>query len=373
MLILIKYKINKSILCLLAFLFFLLMADQAHAKLRIAYVENGNYIDHNLILQETVKWLGNIGIIENERAKLPISATNKELWQWLAQNAGGDKVEFVADAFYSANWNSTLLRNKIKELRNRIITNDDIDLVFTFGTNVGVTISRRIPQVNVMNFTMTDPSLEQIKSVGENMFSKDVPSRDLQQIDLFQQIFDFKSLGICYEDSAAGRQEINYEQIIQASQLYNFALVEGKIDDFNDDLEANINSLKQCYTNLASKVEAIYLTSNIDTTLGNSIHFLPEILKPLIDHKIPSFAQNGKQDVAYGALLGIVPASFDDLGYFEAGILRQIINGKKPNDIDKIYDGELNLAINLDMAKQIEWAVPLEILSNTEKVYFQFQ
>ncbi len=370
-------NLYKAIIKLLVILCLVLSSSQAHAKLRIAYIESGNYIDNNLILQETVRWLADMDIIQNGSSNLPLSATNKELWQWLAKNAGGDKVEFVADAFFSANWNSTLLNKQIVSLRNRIAKNKDIDLIFTFGTSAGVTISKRITNVNIMNFTSDNPLLQKVNSmpgvISKNVHTKSESSNVLQQLDLFKSIFDFKRLGICYEDSIEGRETIAYEQIVNAATLYNFQIVEEKISSLDDSIENNVQALRQCHAKLATKADAIYLTESIDIALGNSKYNLPIILEPLVEHKIPSFSQRGAEDVAYGALLGLIPSDFSDIGYFEASVLRQIVDGKKPSEINEVFEGSYRLALNLAMAQKINWPVSLEILSSLDRIYFQIQ
>ncbi len=369
---------KKLIICIIGLCCVLAFSSQAYAKVRVAYIESGNYIDHNLILQETVKWLANMNIIQKTNDTLPISATNKERWQWLAQHVNSKQIEFVADAFYSASWNNTLLSKQIKDLRKRIITKKDIDLVFTFGNMAGLAASKRINNVNIINFSANDPLLQNISKSklalsNSHIHTKIELSQDLQQIKLFHYLFNFKSMGICYEDSEQGRKNIAYDEIIQISKLYNFDLVEEKISTLSDDIDSNVESLKQCHKALVAKADAIYLTKHIDEGLGRAKHHIPQILQPLMENNIPSFAQSGSQNVAYGALLGMIPPSFDDVGYFEASVIKQMLDGKKPHEINQIFDGGFSIALNLAMAESIGWPISLDILSALDQVYFQIQ
>ncbi len=367
---------KKITIPLLALLVLFATFSTSYAKMRIAYVEGGDFIDYNLILQGTARGLENLKIIEHGDSPLPKNATNAELWAWLAQNAGGDQIEFVADAFYSADWDDAKQNENIEALKSRIENQKDIDLIFAFGTAAGISVTKNITNVNIMNFSTTDPILSGISKSAEDsgndyIHAKIEPDRYLKQIALFQYIFGFKNMGICYEDTERGRGVIAYDQIARAAKLYGFELIEGKIPNLGGSVEDNVKALKECHADIAKEAEAIYLTLGIGIGLGNEQQYFTEILDPLVEHNIPSFSQGGPQNVALGALLSMAAIDYDDMGYFEANVIKQILEGKKPREINQIYEGRFDFALNLAMAKAIEWPISFEVLGALDQLYLK--
>ncbi len=351
---------------LIFFLCFFSLPMQVQAQMRIAYVEGGEFIDYNLILNGTVHEMELLNIIENGRANLPSGFTSAELWAWLSENAGGDQVEFVADAFYSADWDTERQAENIEALASR----DDIDLIFAFGTAAGIDVTQNIENVNIMNFSTTDPiasgiSMSVEDSGNDFVHAKIEPDRYVRQLSLFYDIFQFETMGICYEDSERGRGDIGYSQILNAAELNGFALVEGIIPTFGEDEQANLDMRIACHEEIAPQVDAMYLTLGI----GNETHRYVELLQPFIENKVPTFSQAGPQNVALGALMSMAAIDFNDMGYFEANTVRQILEGKMPREISQVYEGRTDLAINLRMALEIGWDLSFELLAAVDEIY----
>ncbi len=360
-------KISIFLLCLCAFF----STNEAQAKLRIAYVEGGEYVDYPLILNATIQELENLGLIENGYANnLPDKFTSKEVWDWASENAGGDTIEFVKNAYYTADWDTKVQNQNIENLKARIKDKDDIDLIFAFGTQAGIDVTKHINNVNIMNFSTTDPIGSGIsQSVDDSgsdfIHAKIEPERYLNQIALFYNIFQFDQLGICYEDSDEGKALIAYHEILKASKLYKFELIEGKMPVVENDIAGNIQARIDCHTALASEVDAMYLTFGL---AGERNHMV-ELLAPFIDKRVPTFAQTGPADVKHGALLSMASANFNDMGAFEAFVIKQIIDGKKPREISQVYQGNTSLALNISMAFAIGWDLPFELLAAVDEIY----
>ncbi len=352
-------------------LFSLTTFSTANAKLNIAYIEGGDYVDYPLILNATIEELANLGLIEiPDNSNLPANFTSKDVWDFAAENATSKDIEFVKDAYYTGNWDKQTQVDNITNLQNRISSKDDIDLIFAFGTQAGIDTTKNIKNVNIMNFSTTDPISAGIsKSVEDSgsdyVHAKIEPERYLNQISLFNNIFQFENLGICYEDSESGRNLIAYPEIVKAAELYNFNLIEGKMPVIENDLQASIDARISCHKQLATRIDAMYLTFGL---AGERNHMV-ELLAPFIDEQIPTFAQTGPEDVKYGALLSMATADFNDMGAFEAFTVKQIVEGKKPREISQVYEGATNLALNLTMAFAIGWDLPFELLAAVDEIY----
>ena len=74
---------------------------------RVAYVEGGPFSDYQRILRGIALGLQRLGFIENGNVAIPEDSEDAApMWAWLSRHAGGRKLEFADDGFYSANWDS---------------------------------------------------------------------------------------------------------------------------------------------------------------------------------------------------------------------------------------------------------------------------
>ena len=94
-------------------------------------------------------------------------------------------------------------------------------------------------------------------------------------------------------------------------------------------------------------------------------------MQAVSDAGIPSFAQAGPQLVEYGVLMSLAQASFADIGDFEAEAIAAVVEGKKPREVNQVFEPELGLAINLKTAVAVGWNPPLEILAAVDEIYKQ--
>jgi hypothetical protein len=96
---------------------------------------------------------------------------------------------------------------------------------------------------------------------------------------------------------------------------------------------------------------------------------IEEILEPIIKARLPSFSQSGSNETELGVLMSLGQDNYADSSLFEAKVLEEIINGKKPRLIDQIYEAPLTLALNLKMTLAIGWNPPFEVLVAMDEIY----
>src|SRR5699024_6759606 len=113
--------------------------------------------------------------------------------------------EFADDGFYSANWDSEQREEVTGELLRRIQEKGDIDMILAFGTWAGQDFASAELNIPVVVTSVTNavesgiiPSVED--SGKDNLVASIEPERYKQQVILFHNIFNFKKLGIAYED-----------------------------------------------------------------------------------------------------------------------------------------------------------------------------
>ena len=108
-------------------------------KWRVAYIEGGGYTDYQRILAATAKGLAELGVIADGDVPIPEKTDDtRPIWDWLAEHAGGDRLVFLKDGYYSANWDAAQRAANRKALLDRIREKGDVDMIFAFGTWAGL-------------------------------------------------------------------------------------------------------------------------------------------------------------------------------------------------------------------------------------------
>ncbi len=340
--------------------------------LRVAYIEGGPYTDYQKILLGFIGGLAQLGGIDNGA----VPATEDEestagIWQWLCANAGGKFFEFVPDAYYSAGWDDAAFAEQRQELVDRLNKTKDIDLVLSFGTLAGQGLATDEHKTPVAVLSVTDavaagivPSYED--SGRDNVFAMVEPGRYYRQVVLFHDIFHFKRLGIAYEDTPAGRASAALADIERAAADLDFELVTCT-DAFNfPEAAPAVANLIACHEKLAEEgVDAVYITVN----MGMQAQAMPQLMRPLLDRRIPTFSQNGVDEVKNGVLLSISQADFSGQGLFAARAVLNIAQGQLPRAQSQIYEEAMSLAVNLHTAMLIGWNPSLAVLAAVDEIY----
>lgn len=339
---------------------------------RIAYVEGGPFVDYQKILRGVAVGLQRMGLIQNGAVPIPANSEDvSAMWEWLARNAGGTTVRFLADGFYSADWDAETRATNRKALLDRIREKKDVDMLLAFGTWGGQDFADADMDIPVIVASVTNaveagiiPSAAD--SGRDNLVAPIEPDRFKHQVMLFHDIFRFKKLGIAYEDTPSGRGSIALNEIESAARELGVELLRCN-DAFDvEDSALAAERLKACHARLAEQgADAVYLTYNRGMQPGT----IADVLTPLAKAHIPTFSQTGISDVEHGALLSISQASTEEEGIFNAELMGAIFKGAKPRDLSQKFESSVSLALNLRMATLIGWNPPLEILAAVDEFY----
>ncbi len=340
-------------------------------KWRIGYLQGGNYNSYQQSLAAIAKGLMRLGWIK--QAELPVIANNKDteiLWQWLATEAASDYLEFVADARYDAGWQKEKRPQVQKELLNRLNTVKDIDLMLAMGTWAGQDLASPALTVPTIVGSTTDPIASGIINSAEDsgndqIHAKIDPDRHIRQVRMFHEIFNFSVLGIVYEESAEGRGFSAIDDVYKVAEKQKFR-VEKCLAPFNAVTPANTESnVVNCYGELANKVQAVYIVRHPGVNLGS----MPKIMAPLLEKKIPTFAQGLSDEVEHGVLLSISLADFSYIGDFYAKTIAKIFNGAKPRNLTQIFQNPPKIAINLKTAQLIGFDPSVDIVGAADEIF----
>lgn len=377
-------KVIKSILwlCLVSSLFYLdssVAADDVSTKpalhqgkkWRIGYVEGGAFKDYRESLVSTVEGLMDLEWIEKKPLPKDSSSDTGKLWKWLATELKSNYVEFVADAYWSANYDKDKrVQNKVTILK-RLTEEKDIDLMIAMGTWAGQDLANNEHHTPTIIGSVGDPILSKIiKSTADSGFdhvsARVDPNRYERQLNVFYEIIGFKRLGVVYEDSVEGRAISAIESVNKIAKEKNFTVVACHAAFANSDAKKSEKELTDCYEEIANKVDAVYITNM--AALNN--HSIIPLLSILEQHKIATFAQMGSDMVKRGVLLSIAaPPRFRAVGMFYAQNIAQIFNGALPRNLSQEFQSSPRIAINLAAAKKIGFDPAVDILGAADEIY----
>ncbi len=339
---------------------------------RIAYYEGGPYVDYAGGLRGMVRGLIELGWIED--AQLPRcngSDDTRCLWKFLAAEAESQYLAFVADAYWSANWDDSLRHANREAAILRLAEVGDIDLIIAMGTWAGQDLATDEHTVPTMALTSSEPVLAGIIDSAEDSGLDHVvaeydPHRYVHQIQLFHDIAEFQTIGVVREDSAEGRIYANLNSLEQVAQERGFEIIECYAQDVSVSEDVALAELTRCYEKLAPQIDALWIGEH----MGEQPKFMPGILEPMIEHRVATWAQVGSEAVRRGVLTSVAQQSdYAAVGMWYASTMAKILNGAKPRDLDQVFELPLDIAINLETARRTGFEPPEGLLEIADEVY----
>ncbi|MBQ7607002.1 MAG: ABC transporter substrate-binding protein [Desulfovibrionaceae bacterium] len=358
--------------CLLIAPIDLFANEQAGKPFRILYVDGGSYSDFQRVFSGFAKNLKNLDLVENGDVPVPKDTESvREMWEWMGNNAKGEHIVFLPDGYYSAEYDKKKMETITAAIRERIKTRQDVDLILSFGTVAGQSLSKLDTTVPIIFTSVTDAVAAKIvpsvnDSGKDNHVAIIVPDLDKRSIEIFHRIFNFSKMGIAYENTPEGRDLVALSAIEAAAADFGIELI--RCTDEFEVADSNIaaDRLAACHSQLIENgAQAIFLTTNISITPMNA----DIILRPINAAKLPSFSQLGSADVKLGALMSQSEQTAREEGAYCAELLAQIRGGKTPRSLSQVFDFVVIIAINLRTAAHIGWNPSLETLLMVDEFY----
>ncbi len=340
------------------------------AKYRLGYYQGGDYPDYQASLMATVRALMDLGWIE--KAEIPVQEPKQtgELWNWLATEARSSYLEFVKDAYYSTAWEETARKQIASDLIKRLNDQKDIDLMIAAGTWAGKDLATNDHHTSTLVISTSEPVASGIikssdDSGYDHLLARVDPSRFQRQLRIFHDIVGFKKLGMAYADTDSGRSYAALDKVKEVAGARGFEVINCYTRDDIPDSKLTAQSVIQCFRELCSKVDAIYVTKQN----GVNDKSIPELVKIANSCSIPTFSQSGSEEVKWGFLLSISQAGFKYVGQYYAETLAKILNGAKPRQLDQVFEGPPKIAINLRTASLIGFDPPVDTLGAADEIY----
>jgi ABC-type uncharacterized transport system substrate-binding protein len=341
----------------------------AGKRWRIGYYEGGEYIEYQQTLLATVRGMMDLGWIETAEIPPQQGVQTKELWNWLATDAKSAYLEFLADAHYSANWDTELRPKMSEEIINRLNQKQDIDLMIGMGTWAGQDLANDKHHTPTIVLAVSDALasgiIKSIEDSGyDHIHARVDPTRYERQIQIFHDIIGFRTLGAAYKNDVAGRSYAAIDKVEKVAKEVGFELVSCYVET-SPDVRQDEENVKKCFKELVEKVDAIYVTSQ----KGINSRSIPGLVEIVNSARIPTFSQAGSEEVKYGFLLSISQASFKYVGHFYAETIAKVFNGAKPRQLDQVFEDPPKIAINLKTAEIIGYDPPVDVLGAADEIY----
>ena len=298
------------------------------------------------------------------------AAQTAAAYSQLAQSTQGSCIELLPDGLYNGSWQDDKVQSQADALKQRITQKGDVDMIWALGTLGGQLFADSSLGIPVLVMTASDPESTGIIGPGEfsnkpNVHVQKEIGRTRNELTMFYNIFKFKRLGIIIDDDPENWAGQSLPAIEAVSKELGFTLERCIGPVIDPDVKKAQAAYSKCAADLAERTDAVYLSLGSGSS---PTRFFWQI-KPIIDKKIPTFSQTGGSEVERGALLSLSDMDLAESGAFEAQVIEQIYQGKKPEEISQYYYAPLALNLNLQTARLIEWKPDFEILMAIDQVF----
>jgi len=341
-------------------------------KWRIGYYEGGPYFNYQRNLKGFISGLMELGWVQ--KADLPaIEDQNdtSELWKFAAEQLKSDYVEFVAPAYWSAQWDDEKRKTSQADCLARL-QQREVDFMIVAGTWAGQDLANDRHDIPLTVFAVSDPvKAGIIKSPYESglkhVHAKSDPDRYARMVRLFYNLFHFRRLGITYDDSEVGRAHAAVSDIEKVSKELGFEVVPCIAPFHEATFEQARDAVILCQDQLSRKADAVI----IPVHRGVTSQHMSRIIAPLLERKIPTFSQQGSLEVKHGALMGITlgEEAFRKIGLFHAKVAASAFNGVNVGELPLIFEDPRAVAVNMETARRIGYKVPPGLLLVAEDIY----
>ncbi len=349
--------------------------QQSVKKQRVAYYQGGDYGDYYDYLHATTEALMALGWISPQEIPVFAGKNSKALWHWLATHTRSDYLQFVSDAYFSADWDQAQRSRSQQAMLQRVNDAQDIDLIFAMGTWAGNDLANNLHHTPTFIMSVSDPLSSGVirsrdDSGFEHVYASFDPQLYAQQIQLFHKLIGFKRLGVPFENSLAGRSYAAIDLLEATAREKGFELVPCYTQsDITDQQRANA-SVIQCFETLAQQVDALYVT----VQGGVNTATIPQLVAIANQYGIPTFSQNGEQEVRYGYLLSLSRRTgITAEGRFLAENMGRVLNGATPRRLTQVFENASSITLNMKTAQDIGLYLSADVLAAADKLYWQIE
>ena len=231
------------------------------------------------------------------------------------------------------------------------------DLIFAIATPAAQAAYNSTKDIPIVFTAVTDPVAAKIandwKSSGTNVTGTSDKVPVDQQIDLLKKLIpDAKTLGVIYNTSEAN-SVIQVDELKKAAEAKGLSVKEIGV--------TNVNEINQNLSSALGDIDVLYTPT--DNTVASGYALVGNLC---VENNVPIIgAEEAVVDKGGLASIGI---DYYKLGQ-EAGYKAvEILEGKKPSDIEITTLSEMSFTINTDVAEKLGITIPDDILKDAKKV-----
>ena len=231
------------------------------------------------------------------------------------------------------------------------------DLIFAIATPAAQAAYNSTKDIPIIFTAVTDPVKAEIakdwKSSGTNVTGTSDKVPVDKQIELLKKLIpNSKTVGVIYNTSETN-SVIQVDELKAAAEKQGLAVKEVGV--------TNVNEINQNLSSALGQIDVLYTPTDNTVASGYAL-----VGKLCLEKNIPII---GAEDaiVTKGGLASI-GIDYYKLGEEAGWKAAEVLDGKKPSDVEITTLSEMSYTINTDVAKKLNITIPSDIEANAKKV-----
>lgn len=231
------------------------------------------------------------------------------------------------------------------------------DLIFAIATPAVQAAYNSTKDIPIIFTAVTDPVKAEVakdwKSSGTNVTGTSDKVPVDKQIELLKQLLpNAKTVGVIYNTSETN-SVIQVDELKAAAQKQGLAVKEVGV--------TNVNEINQNLASALGQIDVLYTPTDNTVASGYAL-----VGKLCLDKNIPIIG--AEEAVVTKGGLASIGIDYYQLGK-EAGYkAAEVLNGKKPSEVEISTLSKMSFTINTDVAKKLNIKIPSDIESSCKKV-----
>ncbi len=248
------------------------------------------------------------------------------------------------------------------------LLNSDADIIIAAGTSaVNALLRVTDGQKPIVGIALADPVASGFMqadglSLHPSFVAEVFPNRWSSMYQVFHAVIGFKRLGLMYPQGAEGRIYAAVDDAFAVAKEKNFSIIEAIIPDESPE------SCRQGIEELHKKGADSFFMSPL-VCFDWSEHDPSALLKLIHEYNMSSFARDGSPFVQGGALMGFATWDFTPSARRVAKAILDIFHGVKPHELRLVVTPEPQIALNLQVAKELDIVFPFDLLLSADQIY----
>lgn len=341
--------------------------------IKVAVLSVGLQKNSNIYFSQILKKLGDDGFVAENKIPWNIDLRNKKEYQkYVTDAVKGKCLEFPSEYAFFYNWEVTVLKDKLDDLRP-LIEKKKIDMILSLGDLTAKFLIEDNPNVPVVCFdtNSTEVLWDMLKKTRNRKIAVVDDTRNMSDdIELFHTMFGYSNLGYLRDKNHLFDLYTSNDEVMKFVNEKKLPMKVCEGHFFIPDEDKAHEEFSRCMAELAaSNVGAVFIPE-----VGNGIDMdlLYSQLRPLLSKKIATISYDSKAQVEAGSLLSV----YDPNEYTRASYVADIIEDLVLSEFDpsvfinrKPLSVPLFFGVNLKTAAFVQWRPTFDVLVAVDDVF----